>query len=353
MEAGNAADAVRVALTGAVAATVGGRTGYYSFGPDTTGTAAADHKPFAVGVSGKEAVVRLEDLTQMPELGVDWDYDDRTWRVDVRAYHGSVQPGGGGGGGVSLMSGGSEVEVGEWTYDWVSPFDQSATVTTTVTFNKPGYEGLYFWNYHVHNHDFGVPPLGEAPNGGLVEAFVPVNELGVVANIRNSDQAPGYKVDPPSWQMTRGVGWPAPTPYGLNTEEYGDLWFTTPPRPPVLEVGEMIDTTTAMTGGGYCMAPGAPPTIDLTAETQHIPVNANRTSGSPWRKDAAGTVLTGLPVVRDFDLADAEPGRVERGGSAAGGTGDRRPGLEAGYGNRDERPAGRSDQGRSDLLGAH
>lgn len=43
--------------------------------------------------------------------------------------------------------------------------------------------------------------------------------------------------------------------------------------------------------------------LTLTAETNDIPVNANRTSGSPWRKDAGGNELKGFPVVRDFNLA--------------------------------------------------
>lgn len=43
--------------------------------------------------------------------------------------------------------------------------------------------------------------------------------------------------------------------------------------------------------------------LTLTAETNFIPVNANKTSGSPWKKDAAGTALVGFPVVRDFNLA--------------------------------------------------
>lgn len=46
----------------------------------------------------------------------------------------------------------------------------------------------------------------------------------------------------------------------------------------------------------------ADPTISLTRSTTFIPVNANRTSQSPWQRDAANNALTGLPVVRDFDL---------------------------------------------------
>jgi hypothetical protein len=48
----------------------------------------------------------------------------------------------------------------------------------------------------------------------------------------------------------------------------------------------------------------ADPSITLTPSTNFIPVNANRTSQSPWKKDEADNDLdlTGLPVVRDFDL---------------------------------------------------
>jgi hypothetical protein len=46
----------------------------------------------------------------------------------------------------------------------------------------------------------------------------------------------------------------------------------------------------------------ADPSITLTPSTTFIPVNANRTSQSPWQKNAAGNDREGLPVVRDFDL---------------------------------------------------
>ena len=43
--------------------------------------------------------------------------------------------------------------------------------------------------------------------------------------------------------------------------------------------------------------------IKLTAATTNVPVNANRTNGSPWRRDAANNELIGLPTIRDFDLS--------------------------------------------------
>ncbi len=48
------------------------------FGPDTVG-AAADHKAFAVAVSGSMASVALEDLVGFAGVTPDYDYDDRTW----------------------------------------------------------------------------------------------------------------------------------------------------------------------------------------------------------------------------------------------------------------------------------
>jgi hypothetical protein len=46
----------------------------------------------------------------------------------------------------------------------------------------------------------------------------------------------------------------------------------------------------------------ANPTISLTAATTFIPVNANRTSMSPWLLDDTNREQVGLPVIRDFDL---------------------------------------------------
>jgi hypothetical protein len=46
----------------------------------------------------------------------------------------------------------------------------------------------------------------------------------------------------------------------------------------------------------------ADPTISLTPSSTFIPVNANRTSNSPWQRDAANNELVGLPIVRDFNL---------------------------------------------------
>lgn len=56
-----------------------------------------------------------------------------------------------------------------------------------------------------------------------------------------------------------------------------------------------------MPGGGG-IHPNIPGGLMLTAETEYIPVNANRTSQSTWRKDAAGNDMVGLPAVRDFSL---------------------------------------------------
>lgn len=56
-------------------------------------------------------------------------------------------------------------------------------------------------------------------------------------------------------------------------------------------------------GGGGITPSYVGPDISLGADTLYIPVNANITSKSPWKKDAAGADLKGLPQVRDFDLS--------------------------------------------------
>jgi hypothetical protein len=92
---------------------------------------------------------------------------------------------------------------------------------------------------------------------------------------------------------------------------------TGPVRPPELPAGPGGPTTSAdpaaipvfltRDGGSGGDEGGSDPTIRrgilLDASTPFVPVNANRTSGSPWQKDAAGNEQPGLPVVRDFDLS--------------------------------------------------
>lgn len=46
----------------------------------------------------------------------------------------------------------------------------------------------------------------------------------------------------------------------------------------------------------------APDPITLTPETTAIPLNANRTNASPWRKDANGNEMSGFPFRRDLDV---------------------------------------------------
>jgi hypothetical protein len=49
--------------------------------------------------------------------------------------------------------------------------------------------------------------------------------------------------------------------------------------------------------------PANGPTVTFDVETHYIPVNANRTSNSPWRRGVANNELKGLPVIRDFSLS--------------------------------------------------
>jgi len=70
--------AVAEAIRGTITVTVGGQSVDQVFGPATVG-AAADHKAFAVGVSGTAASVALEDLVGFAGVTPDYDYNDRTW----------------------------------------------------------------------------------------------------------------------------------------------------------------------------------------------------------------------------------------------------------------------------------
>ena len=158
--AGNPVDAVRLALSGTITASIAGRFAEYRFMPGTSSLSPADQQPFRVEVAGDEGRVWLEDLAGLTDLGVDWDYDDRSWRVSVREYTDSGASGGSMTSGSSfgptssgndydlkLMGTGPVVETwSTWDGDepWVSPFGKEVHVTVTVTAES---DGNFCWHY--------------------------------------------------------------------------------------------------------------------------------------------------------------------------------------------------------------
>jgi hypothetical protein len=64
----------------------------------------------------------------------------------------------------------------------------------------------------------------------------------------------------------------------------------------------MADDDTGGTGGEVPPVPPAPkPKVEIRLSTPYIPVNANNTNGSPWRK-IDGIEQVGWPEKRDFDV---------------------------------------------------
>ena len=82
----------------------------------------------------------------------------------------------------------------------------------------------------------------------------------------------------------------------------GEHTYTLPNDELPYTVSVQVDDADGDRISGTLYATVQPPTIDLTP-APYIPVNANKTSNSPWQKDAAGADKTGLPVIRDFDLS--------------------------------------------------
>ena len=68
-------------------------------------------------------------------------------------------------------------------------------------------------------------------------------------------------------------------------------------------VSVQVDDSDGDRVSGTVNATVQPPTIDLTPATLNVPVNANKDNKSRWRTTIAGDTLTGLPLVRDFDIA--------------------------------------------------
>ena len=88
--AADQATAFQAALTGSIMASYQGETASYAFSATTSDVSTSSHRAYFLESQPTDGRWRvgLEDLSaaNMQPLGVDWDYDDRNWMVDVREY---------------------------------------------------------------------------------------------------------------------------------------------------------------------------------------------------------------------------------------------------------------------------
>lgn len=158
------------------------------------------------------------------QTGCDWDYNDRVWLMMVREI----------GPEVVVYSGSSTT--------WTAGPNGTATVALTVTENKPGYEGRYFWSYTVTNVDFLLlSPLTQmslsvSEVGGLDDL---TNSLGWVGSVTVNTNAPHLvRWEASGGQTPLGTGQSATfsftTPVTGIGEASGQMGFFHPPPPPGL-----------------------------------------------------------------------------------------------------------------------
>jgi hypothetical protein len=142
-----------------------------------------------------------------------------------------------------------------------------------------------------------LPEFGN-PDGGLV-SHSPVLPGGAASL---------SSVTPPSeGRANKPAPADTPTASTASTSDAAPVFASEPLDP---SAGKRVKSAHSRSGSGHTMQPytaiqpyTALPVISVTPETPYIPVNANKSSGAPWRKDANGNELRGLPVIRDFDLA--------------------------------------------------
>jgi hypothetical protein len=178
---------------------------------------------------------------------------------------------------------------------WFDP-PETATVTVTVTEDKPGFEGYYHWNYYVRNETFH--PNGDVPGVGHFVVRVEEPEAVVAVGVGSSAQTSGWAGqvgglfgDPYT------VTWSHPSPgNALAPGEEGDFWFTTPARPVIETLGEVYEPSVAYSAWGYVRGPGRKPTVDLriaglddateaTSPGKKIHINDNFDEGMTYGPD--------------------------------------------------------------------
>jgi hypothetical protein len=202
--ASSPADAVRAALQGTVTVSIVGQPVGYTFGRDTAGLSVAAHQPFLVEMTGTSGKAWLEDLAGLPELGVDWDYNDRSWGVTVQALEANGKGshnGPPGGGGVGLMS---LIDEDSWT--WTDSMGQTASVSYEVTADE---YGEWTWRYTVTNNDLSVMSKS---NYGISSIDIAAEVGAEIYDVEVESGVTGWAADPdyPYWSRTEGGSFIAP-----------------------------------------------------------------------------------------------------------------------------------------------
>ncbi len=243
VEAASPTEAVAQVLQGTIHVEHAGEFQDYSFGPTTI----VEGQAFRLDLSGDTVVVQFEDLAGLPQLNPDWDYNDRWWVVGI------TESGTGGGEpdeGDPLISEPSVLF--QDTFEYVSQIAETATVTVTVTADKPGFEGLFTWEYLVVNQTFGEysgPEYGIGTfNLGLADPTIISNQYNSAGWDHSIDTTPN---EPRNVWWSSGEMGPQILP-GASAL----FRFTTPPRPIEDITGILGDAGYAYTAGGGAKGPG-------------------------------------------------------------------------------------------------
>lgn len=227
VDGADTAAAVKAALSGDIYVTLGGQTTTYTF----DSTAGDVGSAFSIEVDGEQVRVGFEDMAGQP--GCDWDYNDREWVMMVRQT-------------------GSETVVYTGSFPWAAWTNETATVTVTVTQDKPGYEGLYHWKYLFENHSFNTSSPGFDQGLGMFILRAP--EPSQITNLENSMGWDGYvgllTGDPEL------VHWQAPEMGSrILPGQSGWFSFTSPVCEIADSIGEMYDASYAYGGSGQIKGP--------------------------------------------------------------------------------------------------
>lgn len=285
VEADTPEEAVTLAVSGTVSVDLGGETAEYTFGPGTAGTNPADGKPFLVTVAGGSATIALEDLVGFPNATNDWDYDDRTWSMEVVETNPPDE----------LVDSGKY----EWVHTW--PHGESSVAVHFRVTSEEG--GAYFrWRYRLVNNSVSLVPdhydYLEYPGVHafwLEEGKFDLSGADEFAATNGWAYEGGPYPQPLTWAVAT---WPDPGPGQLRIGQDATFSFRTPPRP-VVEWGGGVEGDAEVSGpSGPLKGPGA---VGVSIDVPKlIPVNANNDNGSPW----VSSVQKFIPSRRDFDMED-------------------------------------------------
>lgn len=310
--AASPAAAVEAALTGTVTATLSGQSVSYPFGRDAAGTSAADRLPYLVDVSGDTALVWLEDMAGFAGVSPDWDYNDRSWRVDVRRLQDDVSPPATpppppDGGTISTLT--DPIDSG--TFVWSNTFGETATVAYTVEWYDPE---TYLWRYAVTNDNLSVSSLRNLGIGGVeIELCgdITVFDTAIESGVTDWYADPTY----PFWHRHDVDG------SYLVPGNTAVFTFKTPPMPIVYTTGTAeVFARTPTLAHGPIKAPGCDcdhtdPTLttktgwDRWEQTPMGQVRGEKNAATPdWTEPVAGTWRTPGPPAAGQDNIGEEGG---------------------------------------------